>query len=448
MKNKFDKSLFNVTTSGGTLNLFKLTLPLLFESVMLYMLGTVNTAVLSGYSENSVAAVGAANRLIMIVTFLPSVISYGTTVVLSNFIGAEKKRQAGKTTTSALVLTFIFSVILVPILMFFSKNILGLLNIKGTILAEADIYFRIRVLFSIFGSLSGVLLAILRSYGYPTLTVVSGLATNVVNLLLNIYVIYFSKYSPVTGVEGVGYACIVGQIVGLIIAIIGVRKKRIPFLVPRKNFLNYIGKILKIGIPSGVSSISFSLTQMVSTSFVALIGVYALSAQVYFSNILCYAYLFSVSLGNANALLIGRLFGARKYDHADKLNNQLIKITTLINFTVSMLIIILRKPILSCFTTNEKIIELALIIFIIDLFVEQARAISQVYEYALRAAGDVYFSFAILVVSCWVFGIGLSYVLAIPCGLGLIGCWIGLLADETTRAVVTYFRWKSGRWKK
>ena len=260
MKNKFDKSLFNVTTSSGTLNLFKLTLPLLFESVMLYMLGTVNTAVLSGYSENSVAAVGAANRLIMIVTFLPSVISYGTTVVLSNFIGAEKKRQAGKTTTSALVLTFIFSVILVPILMFFSKNILGLLNIKGTILAEADIYFRIRVLFSIFGSLSGVLLAILRSYGYPTLTVVSGLATNVVHLLLNIYVIYFSKYSPVTGVEGVGYACIVGQIVGLIIAIIGVRKKRIPFLVPRKNFLNYIGKILKIGILSRGSSISFSLT--------------------------------------------------------------------------------------------------------------------------------------------------------------------------------------------
>ena len=91
---------------------------------------------------------------------------------------------------------------------------------------------------------------------------------------------------------------------------------------------------------------------------------------------------------------------------------------------------------------------MALIIFIIDLFVEQARAISQVYEYALRAAGDVYFSFAILVVSCWVFGIGLSYVLAIPCGLGLIGCWIGLLADETTRAVVTYFRWRSGRWKK
>ena len=412
------------------------------------MLGTVNTAVLSGYSENSVAAVGAANRLIMIVTFLPTVISYGTTVVLSNFIGAEKKRQAGKTTTSALILTFIFSVILVPILMFFSKNILGLLNIKGTILAEADIYFRIRVLFSIFGSLSGVLLAILRSYGYPTLTVVSGLATNVVNLLLNIYVIYFPEYSPVTGVEGVSYACIVGQIVGLLIAIIGVRKKRIPFLVPRKSFMQYIGKILKIGIPSGVSSISFSLTQMVSTSFVALIGVYALSAQVYFSNILCYAYLFSVSLGNANALLVGRLFGARKYDHADKLNNQLIRITTVINFTVSMLIIILRKPILSCFTTNEKIIELALTIFIIDLFVEQARAISQVYEYALRAAGDVYFSFAILVVSCWVFGIGLSYVLAIPCGLGLVGCWIGLLADETTRAVVTYFRWRSGRWKK
>ena len=68
MKKKFfDKSLFTIASSVGTVSLFSLTMPLMFENIMNRLQGMVNTAVLSGYSETAVAAVGAVNTVIAVI---------------------------------------------------------------------------------------------------------------------------------------------------------------------------------------------------------------------------------------------------------------------------------------------------------------------------------------------------------------------------------------------
>ena len=61
---KFDKSLFSYTTSLGTVSLFSLMLPMVFESLSNNIQNLVNTAVLSGYSEDSVAAVGSTSTVL------------------------------------------------------------------------------------------------------------------------------------------------------------------------------------------------------------------------------------------------------------------------------------------------------------------------------------------------------------------------------------------------
>jgi len=85
---------------------------------------------------------------------------------------------------------------------------------------------------------------------------------------------------------------------------------------------------------------------------------------------------------------------------------------------------------------------------LVDILTEQARAVSHVYEYALRATGDVTPTMIVTLISCWVFSVGLAYVLSIVCKMGLIGCWIGLAIDEWIRAAYTYYRWKAGKWHK
>jgi Na+-driven multidrug efflux pump len=265
-----------------------------------------------------------------------------------------------------------------------------------------------------------------------------------------VFVIKFPDISPVTGVVGVAASTVISQIIGLFLNIYYVKRYRIEFIKPSsfKDFWYYIKKIIGIGFPAGISGSTFTLSQVITTSFIALIGTYALSAKVYYDNILCYAYLFSMSFGSANSLLVGRLVGAGNYERAKELNFSLVKLTIVINLIISLLIVAFRVPLVRIFTNNQNIIDIALGVFLIDIIAESSRAVSQIYEYALRSAGDMKFMLIVVMCSCWIISVGLSYLLSIVCGLGIIGCYISIALDESIRAVASVYRWRKGKWSK
>ena len=90
---------------------------------------------------------------------------------------------------------------------------------------------------------------------------------------------------------------------------------------------------------------------------------------------------------------------------------------------------------------------MALVILFMDILAEIARGVSHLYEASLRAANDVTLTMVVTLISAWVFSVGLGYVLAVTCNLGLIGFWIALIIDDSVRALYTALRWKSNRWQ-
>jgi len=450
LQKTFKSPLFSVTTSLGTLNVFSLALPLLFETVATRIIGFINSAVLSGYSEDSVAAVGSANSVINFFPIIFSIISTGATVVISNMIGAERLKRAFTATFTQITLCGIIGVLCSALMLVFSDQLMGFMNLEDHVLTEALAYYKIRAAAIFVLALTSGYSALLRCFGYAKDTVIIHVITILTSLLLNIFVIKFPNISPVTGVEGIAISTVFSQFISLALCIYYIRKRNIKFTKPKSFtiFLNYVKKIVSIGFPAGISGSTFTISQIISTSFIALIGTYALSAKVYYDNILCYAYLFSISLGNANSLLVGRLVGGGNIERAKALNKSLVKITVTVNLIISLLIVILYKPLISIFTENPQIIETALFVFMIDIIAEVSRGFSQVYEYALRSAGDMKFMLIIVLISCWTISVGLAYFLSIICGMGIIGCYIAVAIDEAIRAVAAFYRWQSNKWNR
>ena len=90
----YDKTLSHIETPQGTLTLVSVFLPFLVEMLLTNSMGTVNTLVLSHYSDEAVASVGAANQLMgMIFTFY-TVISTGASIFISHRLGARQKEEA------------------------------------------------------------------------------------------------------------------------------------------------------------------------------------------------------------------------------------------------------------------------------------------------------------------------------------------------------------------
>lgn len=400
--------------------------------------------ILSGYSDEAVVATGSVNIVFSLCVLFFSGISTGASVIISNLIGAENLTDAKRAATAGVLSVGTLGILFASILIGIGPIIATAMNLTGTVFELAVIYMRIRALSLIFSSIANVLLAILRCYGYPRYSVMIGMVKNICNAFFSYLAVYVMKNPMLSGVRGVALGHILSEIVCLVIVIILFKRLRIGLCRPEtvKSFFALAKRIFAIGIPTCISSTMFTMTQIVTNSFAQLLGLEAAAAKIYCANILSYAYLFSSSVGNANALMAGRLYGAKRYEHADRLNKMLVCLTIPVNLLISLTILLLRKPLLSMFTDSEEIFAIALGVFIVDIFVEQARAISHVYEYSLRSTKYVWPTMIVTLISAWVLSVGAAYCLSLPLSLGLVGFYIGLALDEWVRAIFTFNRWK------
>ena len=86
-------------------------------------------------------------------------------------------------------------------------------------------------------------------------------------------------------------------------------------------------------------------------------------------------------------------------------------------------------------------------VLFIDWFLEIGRTYNIFAVGTLRATGDAIYPVVIAIIFNWSIAVGLSYIIGIPLGYGLIGMWVGFALDENVRGVILMRRWRSGKWR-
>ena len=157
-------------------------------------------------------------------------------------------------------------------------------------------------------------------------------------------------------------------------------------------------------------------------------------------------YVVGMSLGLSTAILTGWMTGAKEYDKAYRLNQQVLRLAVSLNIVLSVLLLLFHRPILGLFTRNQEIIKMAGSVLFIDIFVEIGRAFNHVEDNSLRGAGDVMFPMVVSIISCWLISILFSYILGIGLGLGLAGCWVAFMLDELFRGFSFWKRFRTKKW--
>lgn len=437
-----------VKTEKGNISLKTLFIPLFIEQLLMNMMGTVNTIILGHYSDEAVAAVGAANQVIGLIYTFFAVISGGVSIVISHKLGAGKEQEAEDAALSAVIVGTVISLVSGLLLTLVSEPVMRMLNLQGAVLDMAVEYFSICIRFAFLQGILSAVFAIFRSYGRPKIAVVISLLMNLINAVLDYLIIYRPVEIPLYGSQGIAIANVISHIIALLIVIAVVMHKGMLLIKRLKNLqsLKYVGEIIRVGIPGGVSSLSYSLSQVVSTGILAGLGTIALSTKIYISSIVFYVYVVGYSLGISLAILIGWMIGAGQYERAYKLNQQVLKLSVTLNIVMSIVLFFNYRFFMGLFTSNEQIIAMAQGILFIDIFVEIGRAFNHVEENSLRGAGDVNFPMIVSIFSCWLLSILFSYILGIKLEMGLYGCWIAFMLDELFRGLMFFYRFRSRKW--
>ena len=427
-----------------------LTIPVFIEIALVMLLGAVDTVMLSRYSDNSVAAVGLDNQLIMLVFLVYQFFSMGAAILCAQYIGAGLRKRLVQVVGMALVVNLMLGLTVSALLFFFAEDLLLLMGLRPELMDDGLVYLRLTGALSFFQALSLTFSASLRSADnviYPM--VVTGIV-NVVNIFGNYALIFGHWGCPQLGVEGAAIATAASRGVSmLLLAIIHfkVHIPRFPLHYFRPMPWQELRNLLRIGIPAMSENISYSLSQIVVTFFINQISNEALATRTYCYNMIMFVYLFCVSITQGGDILVGHLVGQRRHQAAYILGNYFFRASMIVTLTGSILLAIMGKSILCAFTDNQEIITMGVWVLIIDVFLEIGRNSNIFAGSTLRATGDTVYPFVVGIIFQWTVAVGVSYVIGIPLGYGLVGMWIGFALDESIRGVILVRRWRSGKWR-
>ncbi|WOV88156.1 MATE family efflux transporter [Sporosarcina oncorhynchi] len=432
-------------------SLFSITWPLFIEISLHMSVGIIATLILSGYSDKAVAGVGVANQILNIFILIFNVTVIGAMILIGQNLGGGKLERARQLARSAVGINMWVGVVMTVVVVLFGDVFLRLYGLSGEIYDFALTFLTITSFSLILEAVSLALSAILRSYGHTKEAMYMTLMMNVISATGYFIAIKGWLGLPITGVVGVSYSIIVARAF-LIVALLYFVYKILGFKFTLKDAFAVhkadIKAIFHIGVPSAGENISYQLSQIVITGFVAMIGDEALAARVYILNISMLCFLFTMAIGQGTQILIARYIGARDYDRTLQRGLKTLRISMFVSLTVSLTIALIGEPVLAAFTSQPGIIAIGLPVLWAIVFIEPGRAMNIVLMGSLKSVGDVRFPVVIGIICMWGVAVVFSYIFGIVLGFGLLGIWIAQGCDEWIRGLFALRRWMSKPWMK
>ena len=433
------------------LRLFDLAWPIFVETALFMLLGFVDVFILSGYNDLAASSVNTAGQAVSIVTLVFTVISGASAVLISQYLGADKKLEASRIAALSIVLNLVSGIVVSVLFTIFSDEILRGIGADGDVLKFSSQYLEIVGSTIFIQAYMSAVSVIIRNHGMTKLTMYITVGINILNAGLDYIFVQGLFGAPALGVAGAAGATVFSRLIGAVIMSAAlftrvekpsVFKLLLPF--PVKDAVD----MLKIGIPSATETFLYNLSQLVITSIVlTYLTDTELITKTYVQNISMFFYIFAVSIGQASQIMTGHLVGARRFEKAYYRVYSAYLYALGISMAVCMTGVIFRRQLMGIFTADMAVIEMGSNILMINIILELGRTTNLVIISSLRGAGDVYYPTACAIFSMWVISVLGSYILALGFGLGIYGLWIAIAMDECVRGGLMIWRWKSGRWK-
>ena len=406
--------------------------------------------VVSYAGEAAVSGVSLVNQFNTIFIYLFTALASGGAVVISQYIGRKEMDTAGETASQLLLFSVIFSILVSALVLIGNEKMLRLMfgKVESDVMQACITYLRISAYSYPALAVYPAGASLFRSVGKTSVTMYLSVVSNIINVIGNLIGVFVLH----AGVAGVAWPSLIARTFSAaVITVLCFRKKNHVFYT-RKWIFQWNGAlmrlILRIAIPNGLENGVFQLVKVALSSIVALFGTYQIAANGVAQSIWSLAALAGVSMGPVFITVIGQCMGNNNTQIAESYLKKLTKITVLLSFAWNLLIFVLTPLFMRFYALEPDTKQLVIwLVLIHNLFNAIAYPFSGALSNGLRAAGDVKFTMYVSVISTIAVRLLLSWLLGVALQMGVIGIAIAMVSDWVIRAVIFFWRQKSGKWK-
>ena len=410
--------------------------PAVCESFFVALAGLVDSLMVSSIGSYAVAAVGLTTQPKFMGLALFLAVNVSLSALVARRRGEKKKREANELLLAAVLFTLASVAVVSVLLVGFANEIIRFCGSEQDTHGTAVIYFRIIMGGAVFNVLSIVINAAQRGSGNTKIAMRTNIVSNVVNVIGNYLLINGHFGFPALGIHGGAIATVFGTVIACVMSVHSLMKRdnfvSIPYIIAEKIKPSFaqLKRIIHVGYSVFIEQILMRIGFMSTAMMAAGMGTAAMAAHQVGMNIMALTFSFGDGMQVAAVALIGKSLGEGPAEG------------------LSLFFFFGGEALYRLFFVEDDIVAYGVRIVNVIIFIVLFQVAQVIYMGCLRGAGDTRYTAFVSTLSVTIIRTGFSYLCGIVLKWGITGIWLGVLADQISRFLLTSIRFNSGKWTK
>lgn len=439
------------TTLSIKKSIVLLAIPMILEMVMESLFAVVDIFFVGKLGPGAIATVGLTESVLMIIYAVGMGISIAATALVSRRFGEKNYHKAGSVTYQLMVTGLVLALLTGGIATYFAGEILALMGAEPDVVASGIAYAQI--IFA--GSVAIIMLFLIngafRGAGQPHLAMRALWIANGANIILDPVLIFGIGFIPALGLEGAAWATTAGRSLGVVYQLYHLFNGRHLLKITRENMVvsfAVIARILKVSSGGMGQYLIDSASWIFLTRIIAEFGSNALAGYTIAFRIIIFTLLPAWGLSSAAATLVGQNLGAQKAKRAELAVWLTARYNVIFMAAVTLIFLLFGEHLSAIFTSEAEVIRIASKALSIITLGYIFFGLGMVMVQAFNGAGDTRTPAIINVVVLWLIEIPFAYLLAISLGFAATGIFIAIAICHSLHALVSWWLFRKGKWKK
>lgn len=429
-----------------------LALPALAEQFLNFCVGFVDVWLSGTISRDATSAVGTAAYIGWLASLIFSMVGTGTTALVSRFWGQQDYEQANRVANRSIALALIMGGLVCGLMFFGAPLLATFLAMDGEQYRITVQYLRYDAFGHLFFSFSVIGGSALRGAGDTRSPMFILGLVSLLNLILSPMLVFGFGPFPEMAVDGIVTGTIIARCIGGLFMLAALARGLSGLKLHRHELLirgDVVTRILRVGIPAAMDGLLIWSAQVLFLRIINEINGYqpgAYAAHMIGIELEAITYLPAVAWGHAAATLVGQSLGAEAEDRARTAAHVAVRQCAVLSGVISLVFFFGAGWLYDAMHYDSVVHTAGVPAFRMNALFQIPLMMHIVYLYGLRGAGDTRVPLVINLLGVFGVRVPIAYVCGIVFHLGLLGAWIGMVADVSLRAALLWWRYRSGAW--
>lgn len=433
-------------------NVFKqlvlFSIPFFISNLVQCAYGLVDMIIIGNFSGSiSISAVNTSSQVMIIITNLATGIASGGTIMIGQYLGANKKDLINRSIATMLLTLFVLGVFLTVGTLAFMDQLLVAVKVPAEAMFETKQYLTISVAGVIFIYGYNAISAIMRGLGDSKTPLFFVSFAGVVNIILDLILIGMFEM----GAAGAAYATIFSQGLSMFLCVIYLRQNEFQFDFKLASFRldrELFGVLMKVGLPSGIQQVCNNFSFLVLTAMINDFGGVAAGAGAgVVSKFHAFAIMPSIAISSSVSAMISQNIGAGKDERVKKITRYGFILCIAICVIAFVVANVFTRQIFAIFGAEPDVVEIGMKYMHAFSFEYVGLPLIIGFSAVFIGTGNGWVTLVANLISSFIVRMPVAYLLGYSVSLGVVGVGFAVpIATFAGTAVVAIF-YMAGAWK-